>query len=108
MASSQVTKSVFPPEIWPMVLSNFRKYHDLVRLWTDCRNVFRQFKDDVERIFRIEYLITTTITFDCSRSGLSPKMDLAEAESGIWESEEILGLNVYLSDISFGIQSPCQ
>lgn len=29
-------------------------------------------------------------------------MDLAEAESGIWESEEILGFNVYLSEISFG------
>lgn len=85
-----------------MVLSDLRKHHDLVRLWTDCRNVCRQFKDDVERIFRTKYLITTTITFDCGRSGLSPKMDLAEAESGIWESEEILGLNVYLSDISFG------
>ena len=70
MTPSQGTKPVFPLEIWSTVFSNFRKDQEIVHLWTDCRHVCRQFRDDVERIFSIKHLSKTTITFDCGRSAL--------------------------------------
>lgn len=70
MASSQVTKPIFPVEVWSTVFSNFKKDQDLVHLWTDCRHVCRQFRDDVERIFISKHLKKTTIDFDCGRSAL--------------------------------------
>ncbi len=102
MESSQVTKPVFPPEIWPPIFSNLRQHDDLVHLWTDCRQVCRQFKDDIERVFRIKHLTKTAITFDCGRSTLKRlKMNLADAVAGVWYNSEAFGGKVNLRCISF-------
>ncbi len=104
MESSQVTKPVFPPEIWPPIFSNLRQHDDLVHLWTDCRHVCRQFKDDIERVFRIKHLTKTTISFDCGRSTLKRlKMNLADAVAGVWYNPEAFGGKVNLRCISFGL-----
>ena len=103
MASSQSTEPVLPREIWQAVFSNFRKHQDLVHLWTDCRHVCRQFRDDVERVFSIKHLPKTSITFDCGWSvSILKGRNPAEVDLGIWYNEDAFGGKVNLRSIEFG------
>lgn len=59
----------FPPEIWRNVTDNFRcrkSPDELSYLWTSVRLVSKQFKDDVEDIFRVEHLPKTWLYLDNS------------------------------------------
>ena len=57
----------FPPEIWSITLNNFREYQtqeELAYLWTTARHVSRQFKEEIEEIFRTEHLPKTWLHVD--------------------------------------------
>ncbi|KAM0801618.1 hypothetical protein BDR22DRAFT_181620 [Usnea florida] len=59
----------FPPEILRNITENFRcrkSLDELSYLWTTVRLVSRQFKDDVEDIFRTEHLRKTWLYLDNS------------------------------------------
>lgn len=52
----------FPPELWTIVLHNIRdlkSQDELTYLWTTVRQVCRQFKTEIEDIFRTEHLPKT-------------------------------------------------
>ena len=57
----------FPPEIWGLTLHNLRErkgQDDLQYLWTEVRHVSKQFREEIEEIFRIEHLPKTWLHFD--------------------------------------------
>jgi len=54
---------VFPAEIWPIVFSHMQKHRDLEHLWTECRHVSKEFKDEVERICASKHLPKTEVSF---------------------------------------------
>lgn len=59
---SMLTSLSLPPEVWSLTLRNFRdlrSQNELVYLWTTVRHVCRQFKIEVEDIFRMEHLPKT-------------------------------------------------
>ncbi len=59
--------SHFPPEIWSLTLHNLRErkgQDDLQYLWTEVRHVSKQFREEIEEIFRIEHLPKTWLHFD--------------------------------------------
>lgn len=57
----------FPPEIWGLTLQNFRQrksQDELAYLWTTVRYVSRQFRNEIEEIFRTEHLPKTWLHID--------------------------------------------
>lgn len=57
----------FPPEIWSITLGNLRErqsQEELTYLWTTARHVCRQFKEEIEEIFRTEHLPKTWLYID--------------------------------------------
>ena len=51
-----------PPEIWTTVLQNYgNNIDDFIHLWTQCRQVSRQFKKDVENTFIKQHLPVITV-----------------------------------------------
>ena len=51
-----------PPEIWTTVLQNYgNNIEDLIHLWTQCRQVSKQFKEDVENTFIKQHLPAITV-----------------------------------------------
>ena len=64
-----------PPELWAIVLENYgNNLKDLIHLWTQCRQVSKQFKEDVENTFIKQHLPVVTIYFELemSKSSWSP------------------------------------
>ena len=60
----------FPPEVWSMTTENFRHRKspdELTYLWTTVRHVSRQFKEEIEDIFRTEHLPKTWIHVDTGK-----------------------------------------
>jgi hypothetical protein len=60
------TTSILPAELWLHILEQV-SVHEAGHLWTAVRNVSRQFKDLVERLFRPTYLPTFAITLTLPR-----------------------------------------
>lgn len=64
MASSPLP--VMAPELWTIVLESYGSdFEDLIFLWTQCRQVSKQFREDVENIFVRQYLPTITLDIGC-------------------------------------------
>lgn len=64
----------FPPEIWSLALQNLRdrkSQDELTYLWTTLRHVSRQFKEEIEEIFRTEHLPKVLLYLHSSTSGQS-------------------------------------
>ena len=76
----------FPPELWSITTGNFRHRKspdELEYLWTAVRHVSRQFKEEVEDIFRTEHLPKTWLHSTTSGSnGLSSESLLKSKRSG--------------------------
>lgn len=54
-----------PPELWTVVLQNYgNSIEGFVHLWTQCRQVSKQFKADVENTFSKQHLLSITIDFE--------------------------------------------
>ena len=69
----------FPPELWSITIQNFRHRtspDDLTYLWTSVRHVSRQFKEEIENIFRTEHLPKTWLYVDVGEftCALSPTL----------------------------------
>ena len=67
----------FPPELWSITIQNFRNHRspeDLTYLWTTVRHVSKQFRHEIEEIFRAEHLPKTWLRIDSgeSSSALAP------------------------------------
>ena len=66
----------FPPELWSITTQNFRHRkspEDLTYLWTTVRQVSRQFKEEIEELFRTENLPKTWLHIDTGEtSGALP------------------------------------
>lgn len=75
VASAMPSHLHFPPELWSITMQNFRHRKspdELTYLWTTLRHVSRQFKEEIETIFRTEHLPKTwlhldTCTWCCAR-----------------------------------------
>lgn len=60
----------FPPEVWSMTTQNFRHRKspdELTYLWTTVRHVSRQFKEEIEDMFRTEHLPKTWLHVDTGK-----------------------------------------
>ena len=71
----------FPPELWSMTTRNFRHRKspdELTYLWTTVRRVSRQFKEEIEEIFRTEHLPKTWLHVDISESLFAPPPSLRQ------------------------------
>ena len=54
----------FPPELWSLTIQNFRHRkspEDLTYLWTTVRQVSKQFRQEIEEIYRTEHLPRTWV-----------------------------------------------
>ena len=61
----------FPPELWSLTIQNFRHRkspEDLTYLWTTVRQVSKQFRQEIEEIYRTEHLPKTWVHVDTSES----------------------------------------
>lgn len=69
----------FPPEVWSLTLQKLRSWKsqdELTYAWTTVRHVCRQFKEEVEEIFRTEHVPKTWLHLD-TRELLTAKSYLA-------------------------------
>lgn len=58
-----------PPELWICIIRHLcqcsnAQAHDLAYLWTECRNISKLFRQEVDRTFIAKYLPTTRIQFN--------------------------------------------
>ena len=52
-------RSQLPPELWSMVLHNFRSLttqDDLIYSWTECRHVSNLFEEEIQTLFLLKHL----------------------------------------------------
>ena len=61
----------FPPEVWSLTIQNFRHHkspEDLTYLWTTVRQVSKQFRQEIEEIYRTEHLPRTWVHVNTGES----------------------------------------
>lgn len=78
-ASAMSSHLYFPPEVWSLTLQKLRSWKsqdELTYAWTTVRHVCRQFKEEVEEIFRTEHVPKTWLHLD-TRELLTAKSYLA-------------------------------
>ena len=58
--------TVFPPEIWRIILDNLTRPRDFRHLWLNCRNVSRMFRSEAERVVMAVFLSLSRVSLDLS------------------------------------------
>ena len=69
MANASSTAPTLPPEVWDIVIGNLPNcisMRDLTYVWTECRQVSKQFKKRIELSFGQAHLPKTFLNFDIS------------------------------------------